>query len=102
MTKKEMAKEVAEKFGITLALATKIVQTVFDQIVQTLETTGRIELRDFGVFEVRKRRSRAARTRGRASRCWSRRSWQWPSNRVGRWKSGFGRRRKWLVEFSGC
>ena len=61
MTKKEMARAIAEEFDITVVVASKIVQQVFDQIVQTLETKKRIELRDFGVFEVRKKCQRIGR-----------------------------------------
>ena len=38
-----------------------IVQNVFDCIAETLVSEGRIELRNFGVFEVRKRAARKAR-----------------------------------------
>jgi nucleoid DNA-binding protein len=61
MTKKDMAKEIAKDFAVPVVEATRIVQQVFDQIVHTLETEGRIELRNFGVFEVKKRRARQAR-----------------------------------------
>ena len=33
---------------------------VFDAIMETLATEGRIELRNFGVFEVQKRKARTA------------------------------------------
>ena len=39
----------------------EIVQKTFDAIVETLVTEGRIELRNFGVFEVKKRAARKAR-----------------------------------------
>ena len=38
-----------------------IVQNVFDCIAETLVAEGRIELRNFGVFDVRKRAARKAR-----------------------------------------
>ncbi len=38
-----------------------IVQRVFDGITETLEREGRIELRNFGIFGVRKRKPRQAR-----------------------------------------
>ena len=41
--------------------AQEIVQRVFSGIIQTLVEKGRIELRNFGVFEVRKRKPRQAR-----------------------------------------
>src|SRR5829696_2752201 len=39
----------------------EIVQQTFDAIVDTLLEQGRIELRNFGVFEVKQRKARKAR-----------------------------------------
>jgi integration host factor subunit beta len=61
VTKKDLAKEIAQELGITQLQAGAIVQRVFDEIVETLVHEGRIELRNFGVFEVRKRQPRKAR-----------------------------------------
>jgi nucleoid DNA-binding protein len=61
MTKKDMAKAIAEDMGITQTQAQEIIQRVFDGITETLRSEGRIELRNFGVFEVRERRPRTAR-----------------------------------------
>ena len=41
--------------------ATAIVQKVFDAILDTLVEEGRVELRNFGFFEVRRRNARKAR-----------------------------------------
>ena len=61
MTKKEIAKKISEQSGITVLLALEAVQLVFDAILKTLLEEGRIELRNFGVFEVKRRRARKAR-----------------------------------------
>jgi integration host factor subunit beta len=61
VTKKEMAKAIAEDMGILQTQAQQIVQRVFDGITETLVQEGRIELRNFGVFEVNKRKPRKAR-----------------------------------------
>ena len=61
MTKKEIAKTISEQSGITVLLALEAVQMVFDGIMETLVDEGRIELRNFGVFEVKRRRARKAR-----------------------------------------
>ena len=61
MTKKDMARAIAEDSGITQVQAKAIVQQVFDSVVETLLTERRIELRNFGVFEVTERRPRRAR-----------------------------------------
>ena len=61
MTKKEITRKIAERLGITQLLALEAVQLVFDGIIETLLDEGRIELRNFGVFEVKRRRARKAR-----------------------------------------
>src|SRR5262245_31015583 len=61
MTKKEMAKAIADEMGLTQQQVQKVVQRVFDGITETLVQEGRIELRNFGVFEVKKRKPRKAR-----------------------------------------
>ena len=61
MTKKDMAKAIADEMGLPQTQAREIVQRVFDGIVETLLNEGRIELRNFGVFEVRERKPRTAR-----------------------------------------
>jgi nucleoid DNA-binding protein len=61
MTKKEIAREISERFGISQLLALEAVNLVFDAIMETLVDEGRIELRNFGVFEVKRRRARKAR-----------------------------------------
>jgi DNA-binding protein HU-beta/integration host factor subunit beta len=61
VTKKDMAKAIAEEMAHTQTQVLEIVQRVLDEITETLVKEGRIELRNFGVFEVRKRRPRKAR-----------------------------------------
>jgi nucleoid DNA-binding protein len=61
VTKKEIVKEIAERAGETQLKTKQIVQWTFEAIIKTLETEGRIELRNFGVFEVKRRKSRKAR-----------------------------------------
>ncbi len=61
MTKKEMARAIAEEMGLPPVQVLAIVQRVFDGIIETLESEGRIELRNFGIFEVKKRKPRTAR-----------------------------------------
>ena len=54
-TKKDIAKEVAEALDISQTLAREAVQQTLDSIVDGLVKDGRIELRKFGVFEVKDR-----------------------------------------------
>ena len=61
VTKKEIVKEISDEIGLTQLRTKEIVQKTFDAIVKTLVEDGRIELRNFGVFEVKKRAARKAR-----------------------------------------
>lgn len=61
MTKKEIVKKISEDIGLTQLKTKDIVQRTLDAIIQTLVTEGRIELRNFGVFEVKQRAPRKAR-----------------------------------------
>ena len=61
MTKKEIVKQISERIGLTQLKTKDIVQQTFDAIVDTLIEVGRIELRNFGVFEVKMRKARKAR-----------------------------------------
>jgi nucleoid DNA-binding protein len=61
VTKKEIVKQISERIGLTQLKTKEIVQLTFDAIVETLLTEKRIELRNFGVFEVKKRKARKAR-----------------------------------------
>ena len=61
MTKKEIVKAISDEIGLTQLKTKEIVQKTFDAIVETLVREERIELRNFGVFEVKKRAARKAR-----------------------------------------
>ena len=61
MTKKEIVKQIADRLGQPQLKTKEIVQLTFDAIIDTLLETKRIELRNFGVFEVKERRARRAR-----------------------------------------
>jgi nucleoid DNA-binding protein len=61
VTKKEIVKTISEEIGMTQLKTKEIVQKTFDAIVETLVEDRRIELRNFGVFEVKQRAARKAR-----------------------------------------
>jgi nucleoid DNA-binding protein len=61
VTKKEIVKQIAEKVEETQLKIKEIVQLTFKAIVDTLLEEKRIELRNFGVFEVKQRKARKAR-----------------------------------------
>ena len=60
-TKKDIVKSIADELGITQVAVKRAVQMTFDSIIDTLVVDGRIELRNFGVFEVKRRQGRKAR-----------------------------------------
>ncbi|MGW8257742.1 MAG: HU family DNA-binding protein [Thermoguttaceae bacterium] len=61
MTKKEIVRTISEEIGLTQLQTKEIVQKTFDAIVKALVAERRIELRNFGVFEVKRRAPRKAR-----------------------------------------
>ena len=66
MTKKEIVRRISDRAELTQLKTKEIVQWTFDAIIDTLIKDGRIELRNFGVFEVRRRKAAAgAQSRGR-------------------------------------
>lgn len=60
-TKKEIVKTIAESTALTQVQTKEVVQRTFDAIVDAIISEGRIELRNFGVFELKHRRPRKAR-----------------------------------------
>ncbi|MGB7343007.1 MAG: HU family DNA-binding protein [Pirellulaceae bacterium] len=61
MTKKDIVRTISEEVGLTQQQTKEIVQKTFDAIVESLVRERRIELRNFGVFEVKERAARKAR-----------------------------------------
>jgi integration host factor subunit beta len=61
MTKAELVEEVARVSELTKKHSEVIVNTVFDSIVEALRKDEKIELRGFGSFRIRQRRSRQGR-----------------------------------------
>ena len=61
MTKKEIVRSIAERLNLTQLQTKDIVQNVLECLAETLVADGRVELRNFGVFEVKKRKARKAR-----------------------------------------
>jgi integration host factor subunit beta len=61
MTKADLVEEVVRVSGLSKKHAEIIVNTVFGSIVDALEADEKIELRGFGSFRVRRRRSRQGR-----------------------------------------
>lgn len=61
MNKKDIIKTISDKFGIPHPKAREIVQCTFDSIIDILSEEQRLELRNFGVFQIKKREGRVAR-----------------------------------------
>ncbi len=60
-TKKDIVKQIAVKHSIPQSDAKNVVQSFLDAVVGVLTEEGRLELRDFGIFQVKKRAERKAR-----------------------------------------
>ena len=61
MTKRELVIDVSERLGYTQNEVADVVQATLDAIVQLLAEGQRLEIRNFGVFEVKKRDARIGR-----------------------------------------
>ncbi len=60
VTKKELIDRIAEKTQAKRVVVKRIVQSFLDEVVDELADDNRMEFRDFGVFETRKRAARVA------------------------------------------
>jgi integration host factor subunit beta len=61
MTKKNIVRRIADELSRTELESKLIVQKTLDAIINVLAEEGRVELRNFGVFAVKKRKPRQAR-----------------------------------------
>jgi integration host factor subunit beta len=61
MTKADLIEEIAERRGVARGDASKIVNGLIEAICRALIEGHHIEIRKFGTFKVRERRSRTAR-----------------------------------------
>ncbi|GIW74321.1 MAG: hypothetical protein KatS3mg103_0843 [Phycisphaerales bacterium] len=60
VTKKHLVEAITEQTGLPKATVQRVVQGVLDQLIEAIGQGHRVELRDFGVFEVRPRAARTA------------------------------------------
>lgn len=85
-TKRDMAERIAERCGITGIEAKAMVQHTLDEMLRTLVENGRLELRNFGIFQMsvsaprKARNPRTGETVMVPSRRWSSSRWArlWP------------------------
>ena len=61
ITKKELVLRIAEKTHQKQTVTRDIIQLFIDEVINELAKGNRLELRDFGVFEVKIRKARKAR-----------------------------------------
>ena len=61
VTKKQLADSIALDLGLTQMETKKVIEAFFEKLKQHLTQGDRVELRDFGVFSVKERRSRLGR-----------------------------------------
>jgi nucleoid DNA-binding protein len=61
VTKRELVIDVAERLGYTQNEVSAVVQAALDAIVESLAGGNRLEIRNFGVFEIKIRESRIGR-----------------------------------------
>lgn len=61
MTKRDLVIKIASEMGLTQSDVAGVVQKTLDYIADELKAANNIELRNFGVFEVKVRKSRKGR-----------------------------------------
>ncbi len=61
MTKKDIILKVSDESNLKQIDVKKVVQKTFDCIVEALARGEKIELRNFGVFKIKQRKSRTGR-----------------------------------------
>jgi integration host factor subunit beta len=61
MTKADLVEEVIRTTELPRKESEAIVETIFDSIIQALQTGDKIEIRGFGSFRTRQRRGRVGR-----------------------------------------
>jgi nucleoid DNA-binding protein len=61
VTKKDIVRTIAEQIDLPQLRTKELVQRTFDALIEALVREGRIELRNFGVFQIKRREARVAR-----------------------------------------
>ncbi|HOW97245.1 MAG TPA: HU family DNA-binding protein [Kiritimatiellia bacterium] len=65
MTKRELVVRIADETGLIQQDVFAVIQKTLDYIIEALKKGDTIEFRNFGVFEVRERKSRIGRNPNR-------------------------------------
>jgi len=61
VTKKDIVRTIAEQLDLPQLRTRLLVQRTFDALIEALVREGRVELRNFGVFQIKQREARMAR-----------------------------------------
>lgn len=61
MRKRDIVVKISQETGIKQIVVKKIVHKTFDTILELLKQGDRIELRNFGIFHIKKRKKRIGR-----------------------------------------
>jgi len=61
VTKKEIVQTISDETQIDQMIVRDVVQRCLDTMIDIVTTKGRLELRNFGVFQVKQRAARKAR-----------------------------------------
>jgi integration host factor subunit beta len=61
VTKKDIVRTIAEQIELPQLRTKELVQKTFDALIDALVREERVELRNFGVFQIKKREARMAR-----------------------------------------
>ena len=61
MTKKDIIRTIAEEINLPQLQTRKIVLRTFAALIEALVQDGRVELRNFGIFQIKQRETRLAR-----------------------------------------
>ena len=65
LTKRDLVIRISEETGLTQTQVFDVIQKTLDQMVEALAAGGKVELRNFGVFEVKVRKARVGRNPNR-------------------------------------
>lgn len=88
MVKSELIELLAAKADITTAQAEDVVNMLFNTIVESLTTEGRVEIRGFGAFTVRKYKAYDGRNPKTGERI------EVPEKKLPFWKTGLELRQR--------
>ncbi len=61
MTKRDIVLKISEQTGIKQIVVKEVVQKTFDTIYEALKSGKRIEIRNFGVFYLKRRKKKVGR-----------------------------------------